>query len=76
MEVHFCPVLSDTRNSMVLFEGSQASPALLSDKRKFKMMLCAEHWFDGTDRGKGKYHICHMDRRGTETWPWRLEIAD
>jgi hypothetical protein len=50
MQVIFCPVLSAVLNSMVLFEGSQASPACPSFT--FNMMMSMECWLDHNDRVK------------------------
>ena len=46
-------MLSDTRKTTVLFEGSQVSPVCPSDKSSIKMTT-TEHWWNDTNRGKPK----------------------
>ena len=48
----FCNVIS---KSVVLLDGSQASPACPSVKTDIKLKMSMEHWWNGTDRGKLKY---------------------
>jgi len=50
----FCILTADIRNSVTLFEGSQASPACPSDKICIKTKMSVVHWCNDTDRGKRK----------------------
>jgi hypothetical protein len=51
-EGRFCTLIADIRNSVTLFEGSQASPACPSDKTSTKTKMSVVHWCNDTDGGK------------------------
>lgn len=40
---------SDTRKSVVLFEGSLDSPSRPSENSTVKIKMCVEHWWNNTD---------------------------
>lgn len=48
-EILLCPLLPNTQRNMALFEGSQVSPACLSDKGRIEI-VSVDQWCSDSDR--------------------------